>query len=597
MKKSVKIGLAAAIAVPILAAAAIPFFVDANTFRPMIESRLTAALSRKVTLGALSLSVVTGSLVADDLAIAEDPKFGQTPFFTAKRLRIGVQMKPLIFNRQLIVRSFEVDAPQIHLIRAEDGTWNFSTLSHGAGLGHGAGSQNTSQATQTSQAATLPDATLPDLAVGVITIQDGNATIETLPLQRNPQVYDHLDVKLDHFSLGEAFPFTVSASLPGEGKVAVSGTVGPVNTQSATQSATQNATQNAARDATRDAPQDAASTVFDAQLTIKHLDPVAAGYLDPASGIGMIAGLDAHIVSDGTNVTSDGKVQAEHLVLRKGGTAAPHPIEVSYRIVHSLKGNSGQVSDLALQTGAVAIHIKGTYQLAANVPVFDLKLLAQGVPLAGWQALMPAVGVKLPDGAVLKGGTLSANFDIKGSAKDNVIAGSYEIKDTQLVGYDLGSKIVGIAALGGIKTGDTTAVDVARADIRITKSGSESTNIYSVLPALGESTGSGTVSPSGALDFHLISKVTSAKGLNKVGVNILTKLNSTSAADKPSTATGIPINITGTAENPVITADVNGLVKGNAAALRSKGADILHKTGLSKLFGKKKNSDSTTPAK
>ena len=601
MKKSVKIGLAAAIAVPILAAAAIPFFVDANTFRPMIESRLTAALSRKVTLGALSLSVVTGSLVADDLAIAEDPKFGQTPFFTAKRLRIGVQMKPLIFNRQLIVRSFEVDAPQIHLIRAEDGTWNFSTLSHGAGLGHGAGSQNTSQATQTSQAATLPDATLPDLAVGVITIQDGNATIETLPLQRNPQVYDHLDVKLDHFSLGEAFPFTVSASLPGEGKVAVSGTVGPVNTQSATQSATQNATQNAARDATqdatRDAPQDAASTVFDAQLTIKHLDPVAAGYLDPASGIAMIAGLDAHIVSDGTNVTSDGKVQAEHLVLRKGGTAAPHPIEVSYRIVHSLKGNSGQVSDLALQTGTVAIHIKGTYQLAANVPVFDLKLLAQGVPIDGLQALMPAVGVKLPDGAVLKGGTLSANFDIKGSAKDNVVAGSYEIKNTELVGYNLGSKIVGIAALGGIKTGDTTAIDIARADMRIDKSGSESTNIYSVLPALGESTGSGTVSPSGALDFHLISKVTSAKGLNKVGVNILTKLNSSSAADKPSDATGIPIHISGTAENPVITADVSGLMKGNAATLRSKGADILNKTGLSKLFGKKNNSPSTTPTK
>ena len=100
MKKSVKIGLAMAVAMPILAAAAIPLFVDANTFRPMIESRLTAALSRKVTFGALRLSVMTGSLVADDLAIADDPKFGKTPFFTAKRLRIGVQMKPLIFNRQ-----------------------------------------------------------------------------------------------------------------------------------------------------------------------------------------------------------------------------------------------------------------------------------------------------------------------------------------------------------------------------------------------------------------------------------------------------------------------------------------------------------------
>ena len=380
MKQSVKIGLAAAIALPILAAAAIRLFVDANTFRPMIESRLTAALSRKVTLGALSLSVMTGSLVANDLALAEDPKFGQTPFFTAKRLRIGVQMKPLIFNNQLIVRSFEVDAPQIHLIRAEDGTWNFSTLSHGTG------SQNTTQ-----------PATLPDLPVGLITIKDGNAKIETLPLQRNPQVYDHLDVKLEHFSLTEAFPFKVSASLPGDGKVAVSGTVGPIN------------------------PQDAASTTFDAQLTIKHLDPVAAGYVDPAAGISMIAGLDAHIVSDGMNVTSDGKVHAEHLILLKGGNAAPHPVDINYQVGHSLKGDSGQVSDLALQTGAVAIHIKGTYQLSANVPVFDLKLLARSVPIDGLQALMPAVGVRLPNGAVLKGGTLSANFAIKGSAKDNVI--------------------------------------------------------------------------------------------------------------------------------------------------------------------------------
>jgi AsmA protein len=547
MKKSVKIGLAAAIALPILAAAALRLFVDANTFRPMIESRLTAALSRKVTLGALSLSVMTGSLVVNDLAIAEDPKFGQTPFVTAKRLRIGVQMKPLIFNHQLIVQSFEVDAPQIHLILAEDGTWNFSTLSHGAG------SRNTTQ-----------PATVLDLPVGLITIKDGNAKIETLPLQRNPQVYDHLDVKLENFSLAKAFPFTVSASLPGDGKVGVSGTVGPIN------------------------PQDATSTTFDAQLTIKDLDPVAAGYVDPAAGISMIAGLDAHIVSDGMNVTSDGKVHAEHLILLKGGKAAPYPLDVNYQVGHSLKGNSGQVSDLALQTGAVAIHIKGTYQLAANVPVFDLKLLAQSVPIDGLQALMPAVGVRFPNGAVLKGGTLSANFAIKGSANDNVIVGSYEIQNTQLVGYNLGSKISGIAAMGGIKTGDTTAITISRADMRITKSGSETTNIYSVLPALGESTGSGTVSPSGALNFRLISKVTSAKGLNKVGVNILTKLNSTSAAAKPSTAKGLLINITGTAENPVITADVNGLVKGNAATLRNKGTGILNKTGLSSLFGKKK---------
>ncbi len=545
MKKPVKIALAAVIALPILAAVAIRLFVDANTFRPLLEARLTKALSRKVTLGDLHLSVVTGSLVASDLAIAEDPKFGSTPFFTAKQLRIGVEMKPLIFNKQLIVRSFAADSPQIHLIRAEDGIWNFSTLSRGAG------SQNT-------------PAELSNLSVGLVTIEDGDALIETLPLLGNPQVYHHLNVKLDHFSLIQPFPFTVSASVPGDGKVAATGTAGPIN------------------------PQDASATPFDAQLNLQHLDPVAAGYVDPAAGISMIAGLDAHAVSDGSNVTSDGKIHAENLVLLKGGKPAPHPVDVTYQIVHSLKTSSGQISDLAIQTGAVAVHIKGTYQLAANVPIFDLKLLAQSVPIDGLQALMPAVGVKLPNGAVLKGGTLSANFDIKGSAKDNVIAGSYEINNTQLAGYNLGSKIAGIASLGGIKTGDITAIQIARANMRITKAGTETTNIYSVLPALGEATGSGTVSPSGQLNFHLICKVTNVGGINKIGVNLLTKLNSTSSAAKPSTAIGIPINVTGTADNPVITADVNGLMKGNAAALGSKGAQILGKTGLSSLFGKKK---------
>ena len=345
MKKSVKIVLATAIALPIVVAAAIPLFVNANTFRPTIEKRLSAALSRKVTLGDLSLSLTKGRLEANDLAIAEDPKFGQTPFFTAKRLHIGVQMKPLILHHELQIRSFEVDAPQIHLIRAEDGTWNFSTLSHGTD------SLNTTRPTA-----------LPDLPVDQITIKDGNAKVETLPLQKNPQVYDHLDVKLEHFSLTQAFPFTVSASLPADGKVEVSGTLGPIN------------------------PQDAASTSFDTQVKIQHLDPVAAGYVEQAAGISMIGGLDAHVVSDGADVTSDGKVHAERLILLKGGKAAPYPLDVSYQVVHSLKSNSGKVSDLVFQTGAIAIHIKGNYQLTANIPVLDLKLLAQSVPIDDLQA-------------------------------------------------------------------------------------------------------------------------------------------------------------------------------------------------------------------
>jgi AsmA protein len=541
MKKSVKIGLAVVVGLPILAAVAIRLFVDANTFRPMIETRLSTALSRKVTLGDIHLSVIKGSLVANDLAIAEDPKFGQTPFFTAKQLAIGVEMRPLIFDRQLVVRSLESDQPQIHLIRAEDGTWNFSTLSHGAT------SQNTAQ-----------PGTLPNLTIGLITIKDGHADIETLPSQGRPQIYGNLDVTLQQVSLAKAFPFTISATLPGNATVNLTGSTGPINQQ------------------------DAATTPFDSQISIKHLDPVAAGYVDPALGVSMLADLDAHAVSDGVNVTSDGKIHAANLVLMKGGRPTPKPVDIDYKVIHSLKDNNGQVPDLAIQTGAVAVHINGTYQLAGNVPVFDLKLVAKSVPIDGLQALMPAVGVKLPNGSVLKGGTLSANFSIKGSAKDNVIAGNYEINNTQMVGFNLGSKISGIAAMGGVKTGDTTAIQTSRADIRMSKTGIEATNIYANLPALGESTGSGTVSPAGALNFHMIANVTTAQGLGKAGVSLLTKLNSTAGSvGKSAAATGIRVTITGTADNPVITADVGSVVKDNAT-------QILNKTGLAGLFGKKK---------
>lgn len=544
MRTSYKIGLAIVV-LPLIAIASIPLLLDINSFRPMIESRVSTALSRTVTVRALSLSVMTGSIVANDLAIADDPKFDAAPFFTAKRLHIRVEMKPLILHHELIVRSFDVDSPQIHLIRAADGTWNFSTLSKGTGPHSATGS-----------------ASVPDLAIDHIAITEGGVRIDTLPMQKNPYVYNHLNVQLQHFSVAGGFPFTLSASLPGDGKVDVSGAVGRISAQ------------------------DAALTTFNARVSIQHLDLVRAGYVEPAAGLSMIADFNANITSDGVNASSEGKAHAEQLILLKGGKAAPYPVDVSYQVSHSLANNKGQLTDLALQTGAVAIHMRGAYQLAANVPIFDLTLLAQSVPINGLQAILPAVGAKLPNGATLKGGTLSANFAIKGTLKDNTVTGSYEIKDTTLLGYDLGSKIVGIAALGGIKTGKIVAIDRSRADIRITKQGSQSTNIYSVLPALGESRGSGTVSPSGELNFHLISKVAGAKGLNKVGVDLLTKLNSTSAAAKPSTAKGIPINITGTAENPVITADINGLMKGNATTLRNK-VTALFDTGRSKIVNKR----------
>jgi AsmA protein len=79
--------------------------------------------------------------------------------------------------------------------------------------------------------------------------------------------------------------------------------------------------------------------------------------------------------------------------------------------------------------------------------------------------------------------------------------------------------------------------------------------VYAVIAAMGELTGSGACSPANQLDFNLVAKVTSASGMGKLGVGLLTALNGGSGDKK-----GVPLRIVGTPDDPVITADVGGVV-------------------------------------
>ena len=103
MKRWAKIPLAV-VAIVVAIAALIPVFVNANTFRPAIEKQLTATLGRTVKLGELRLPMFSGNLVAEDLSVSDDRSFSATPFLTAKEIRIGVSLKPLIFAHQVNLR-------------------------------------------------------------------------------------------------------------------------------------------------------------------------------------------------------------------------------------------------------------------------------------------------------------------------------------------------------------------------------------------------------------------------------------------------------------------------------------------------------------
>jgi AsmA protein len=193
-----------------------------------------------------------------------------------------------------------------------------------------------------------------------------------------------------------------------------------------------------------------------------------------------------------------------------------------------------------------------------------LKIAGQRLLIDDLQSMMTAADVRLPNGAVLKGGTLSLDLSITGQVKSLIVAGTIALDNTRLVGFDLGSKIHGVAALGGPQTGDTTNIEKLRVTVRITNADVAIEKIEAVIPALGEINGSGTVGAADELDLNLLAKV-AAKGIGKVGAGLLTKLNGSDGASRK--VSGVPLRVTGTPEEPNITADVGGIFKKKTKSL------------------------------
>lgn len=526
-KRWVRIAIAAA-AVLVLILVLVPLFVNADTFRPTVENQLSQSLGRHVSLGHLGFSLLRGSLVARDVAIADDPAFSASSFLSAKSLRIGVEVGPLLFRRQVHITRLIVDSPSIHLIHAGNGRWNFSSLG-------GASSTSSNPGQGPTQ--------VPDLTVAQLTISGGSVTVSSLPAVGNPLVYNAVNVSAKNFSFRSSFPFQLSASLPGSGSLNLSGDAGPLNQQNA------------------------ADTPFHATLGVKHFDPVAAGVVQPAQGIAMIVDLDAQVTSDGRTLTSSGKIQADHLQLARNGSPAPQPVLIDYSVSGDLGTESGHVNDLAVHTGSVAVHITGNVRLTPQAALLDLHLGAPNLPVDQLEQLLPAVGVMLPSGSRLRGGTLTANLAITGPATATTIAGPVEIDNSTLAGFDLGSKIDGLKLLG--KSGGGTEIQLLRATLNASPQITQISNIDANLPQIGTATGSGTVAPSGALDFKMNATIASAnaagaaanKAMNAAASYVSGFLHRNQAPAATPTNRSIPVTVTGTTQKPSIHANVMAMLK------------------------------------
>jgi AsmA protein len=220
----------------------------------------------------------------------------------------------------------------------------------------------------------------------------------------------------------------------------------------------------------------------------------------------------------------------------------------------------------------MAAHVTGTYQMTGQAVTLNLHLSAPGLPVDELEQLLPAVGIKLPTGSSLHGGTLTANLAITGPAAAPQIAGTVEVDNTQLAGFNLGSRIEGLASLAAPNTGGSTAIRTLRANVVSTPQSTQLSNIDGDVPSIGTATGNGTVSGSGALNFQMLAKLNSSGSMGGAITNAASSIGGIAgsflhAATNTASTNGIPLTITGTSSNPSIRANVGAMVKQQTGGL------------------------------
>ncbi|HEX4319471.1 MAG TPA: AsmA family protein [Acidobacteriaceae bacterium] len=535
MKKRWLLITGGVIVVALLALVALPFLIDVNRFRPQLEAEASAGLGRTVKLGNLNLSILSGRIVASDIEIADDPAFSQSAFLKAKSVKIGIELKPLIFARQLNVTGIVIDQPQINLLKAADGTFNFSSLG------------NSSQPVQIASGPNHPP-----LSVARFNVKDGTLTVGRLNSSAEPRVYSDVNIAVTDFSRTSQFHFLITARLPGGGNTNLSGQVGPIRFAHVT------------------------STPFDASATVHNMKISAYGFIDPRSGISGQIDMDGKVVSDGSTATATGTFTGSSMTFGPGGKPSPKAITIQNKVEIDLSTQSLKITQSDISIGKAKFQLTGTIQSQGEQRALNLQLTGKSVPIDDLQAVLPSIPVRLPLGSHLQGGTLSVNFRITGPLSSPVISGPVQAADTTLVGYNLGEQIGSLASFAGkaISKPDTYVQSMS-CDTTVTLAGSTSTNINAVIPSVATSTGSGTASPDGTLHYEILSYPSSG-----IAGDLIKMSNVGSGKG------AIPITIQGTVERPIYVADTKGAAR-SIVGQTAKGVVSATGHAISGLFKKK----------
>lgn len=544
MSTSVKrILIAAGVVVVILLA--VPFFVNADRFRPVLERTLATQLNRNVTIGKLSLSIFKGAVQADQIVISDDPAFSKEPFITATGLKIGVELLPLITRQKLMVDEIGLSQPSVHLIQNSQMNWNYATL--------GGAKADPPPTTAGLQGEGI------DLHVKKVALRDGIVSVKLAGGAPQGITIQKLDADLSDLSSTSEMPLSVSGNVQPGGAITLKGKFGPLNSA------------------------DVARTPLNLEVTLQNLDLGKSGIVAASTAIHGIASAQTSLASrDGVAVAS-GRMKIENLQVGANSRPAGQPVEMTYRLDHNIAAHEGTIRQGVAQVSKASLHYQGDYKLQPQQTLFNASVNGEAMPVDDLVALLPAFGVVLPQGATLRGGTMTLSAKSGGTTSAPVTNGKINLVNSTMTGYSMGAAITEAAALAGIKVGKDTVIQSLDTAFDNSPRGSQLTGIQLVVQDLGTLTGSIALDSADNLSGKLNAHVHSSGGLLGAGLK--------QAGGSGESDIDIPLTLSGTASNPKIAAQAQAIAKQAATAAASSALEKYapgSASALGGLFGKKK---------
>ncbi|MBI2207074.1 MAG: AsmA family protein [Candidatus Rokubacteria bacterium] len=180
--------VAAIVVLTIVAAVALPRLVDTPRVQSLIATQASQALGRPVSFSSVSASLFPlPSVILKDLKVAEDPRFGTSPFLALDRGELRLKLGALASGR-IEFGGLVLKKPVIAIVQDGQGRWNFSTL--GASTEPRAPSSKPRGGGVATAAAPL---------TGDVKLENGVVTFQTRGSARAAQSYriENLDLAVD----------------------------------------------------------------------------------------------------------------------------------------------------------------------------------------------------------------------------------------------------------------------------------------------------------------------------------------------------------------------------------------------------------------